>query len=88
MSKVQIRFDAPPGPESGRFIEAENEDGEGIDLGMWKPDGDDWLLVFDLEYNESDWTDGFLNGFLIGFVGAVIILAVVGIVIVLKSSGC
>lgn len=40
----QIRFDGPPGPESGRFVEVETLDGKGIKVGEWVPDGNDWLL--------------------------------------------
>jgi hypothetical protein len=38
---VDIVFDGPPGPESGRFVEVENEHGRSIDLGDWvhRPDG-------------------------------------------------
>ena len=40
----QIRFDGPPGPESGRFVECESLDGRGVSVGTWVQDGDDWLL--------------------------------------------
>jgi hypothetical protein len=50
MSKIRIRFDGPPGPEAGRFVEVENEYGESISFGEWKEDGDDWILEFD-RYN-------------------------------------
>lgn len=38
---INIIFDAPPGPENGRFIEVETDDGRGIDIGEWieRPDG-------------------------------------------------
>jgi hypothetical protein len=41
----QIRFDGPPGPQSGRFVESEDADGKGINAGDWEeqPDGT-WLL--------------------------------------------
>ena len=42
--KLVIRFDGPPGHESGRFIEVEL-DGTSINYGEWEQDGDDWLLV-------------------------------------------
>ncbi len=32
---VDIVFDGPPGPESGRFIEVENGDGKSISWGSW-----------------------------------------------------
>ena len=45
--KIRIVFDGPPGPVSGRFIEVENEHGEGMSLGGWKEDGEFWYLEFD-----------------------------------------
>lgn len=42
--RVVIRFDGPPGPESGRFVEVER-DGKSINFGEWVKDGDYWLLV-------------------------------------------
>lgn len=45
----QIRFDGPPGPESGRFVEVETLDGKGFKLGEWVQDGDDWLLRVEAE---------------------------------------
>jgi hypothetical protein len=41
----RIRFDGPPGPESGRFVECETLDGKGVSVGYWEQDGDDWLLI-------------------------------------------
>lgn len=41
----QIRFDGPPGPESGRFVECETLAGKGINVGRWQQDGEYWLLV-------------------------------------------
>lgn len=32
---VDVVFDGPPGPESGRFIEVETLDGKGIRIGEW-----------------------------------------------------
>lgn len=43
----QIRFDGPPGPESGRFVECETLDGKGVSIGRWQQDGEYWLLVVD-----------------------------------------
>ena len=34
-SHVNIIFDGPPGPESGRFIESETDSGEGVNTGEW-----------------------------------------------------
>ena len=48
----QIRFDGPPGPETGRFVEVEDLEGRGIDLktigltAEWEQDGEYWLLKF------------------------------------------
>jgi len=44
VGKTVIRFDGPPGPEAGRFIEVER-DGRSIKYGEWVKDGNDWLLV-------------------------------------------
>lgn len=30
MKKVYVVFDGPPGPESGRFVELEDEEGRGV----------------------------------------------------------
>lgn len=43
----QVRFDGPPGPESGRFVECETLDGKGVSIGRWQQDGEYWLLVVD-----------------------------------------
>ncbi len=42
---IDIVFDGPPGPESGRFVEVEDEAGKSIDFGQWvhRPDGF-WVL--------------------------------------------
>ena len=32
---INIIFDGPPGPESGRFIEVETDDGKSINIGEW-----------------------------------------------------
>ena len=42
---VDIVFDGPPGPESGRFIEAEDADGKSIKFGEWLERADGrWVL--------------------------------------------
>lgn len=41
----QIRFDGPPGPVPGRFVECETLGGKGLRVGRWEQDGSDWLLV-------------------------------------------
>ena len=45
--KIRIVFDGPPSHESGRFVEVENEHGEGLRFGEWIkcPDGL-WYLEF------------------------------------------
>lgn len=36
MSKpINIIFDGPPAPESGRFVEVETDDGKSINAGEW-----------------------------------------------------
>ena len=32
---INIIFDGPPGPESGRFVEVETDDGKSINAGEW-----------------------------------------------------
>jgi hypothetical protein len=45
---LRIRFDGPPGPEAGRFIEVENEIGQSIKVGEWSEDDDGtWVLEID-----------------------------------------
>lgn len=45
LQKVCIVFDGPPGPESGRFVEAEDEYGRGIRVGEWvERPGGMWAL--------------------------------------------
>ena len=42
---IDIVFDGPPGPESGRFIEVEDADGRSIRFGEWiKRDTGHWVL--------------------------------------------
>ncbi len=42
---INIVFDGPPGPEAGRFVDSETDDGKGIRVGEWieRPDGT-WAL--------------------------------------------
>ena len=42
---IDIVFDGPPGPESGRFVEAEDANGKSIRFGQWieRVDGR-WVL--------------------------------------------
>ncbi len=42
---INIIFDGPPGPESGRFVEVETDDGKSISIGEWtKRPGNLWAL--------------------------------------------
>ena len=45
MKTVDIVFDGPPGPEAGRFVEVEDENGASINYGEWveREDGY-WVL--------------------------------------------
>jgi len=43
--EVDIVFDAPPGPESGRFVEVESPPGVGIRLGEWIQRDDGWWVL-------------------------------------------
>jgi len=38
---INIIFDGPPGPEAGRFVEVETDEGKSINIGGWveRPDG-------------------------------------------------
>ena len=42
---IDIVFDGPPGPVTGRFVEVENEEGKSISVGEWveREDGY-WVL--------------------------------------------
>lgn len=48
MTAINIVFDGPPGPESGRFVEVEDDKGHGLSVGQWyeRPDGL-WALRID-----------------------------------------
>ena len=46
--KIRIVFDGPPGPEAGRFVEVENEQGQSIKFSEWVEGKDGyWYLEFD-----------------------------------------
>lgn len=47
--KIAVVFDGPPGPESGRFLEVEDADGNSVNAGTWteREDGT-WALEVDL----------------------------------------
>lgn len=38
---IDVVFDGPPGPNTGRFVEVEDEAGRSVDVGKWieRPDG-------------------------------------------------
>jgi hypothetical protein len=38
MTFINIIFDGPPGPEGGRFVEIENDQGKSIRVGEWEAD--------------------------------------------------
>ena len=45
---IDIVFDGPPGPEAGRFVEVENDEGHGLSFGQWvKREDGCWVLRFD-----------------------------------------
>lgn len=44
---IDVVFDGPPAPESGRFVEVEDEHGRSVKIGEWiEPTADDpyWRL--------------------------------------------
>lgn len=42
---IDVVFDGPPGPEAGRFVEVENDEGHSINFGEWvKRDDGYWVL--------------------------------------------
>jgi len=42
---INIIFDGPPRPESGRFVEVETDEGKGLNVGEWIDKGDGlWAL--------------------------------------------
>jgi hypothetical protein len=45
MQELHILFDVPPGPEAGRFVETEDENGKGVGIGEWKEIDGYWHLV-------------------------------------------
>jgi hypothetical protein len=42
---LRIRFDGPPGHESGRFVECEDASGKSVNAGEWSQDDDLWTLT-------------------------------------------
>ncbi len=73
MSKaMDIVFDGPPGPQSGRFIEVESPPGTSIKLGEWIELPPYWVLRF--EVGKFNWRSYWLG---IGTVFAFIVAALV-----------
>ena len=45
MKEIRFVLDGPVGHDSGRFVEVENENGESINIGEWRQDGNYWYLA-------------------------------------------
>lgn len=57
MSYIDVVFDGPPAPVSGRFIEVEDENGTSIKVGEWvKRDDGYWVLRIPQEAPRSQST--------------------------------
>lgn len=58
---VAIVFDGPPGPDSGRFVEVEDESGASIKLGEWEESKDGfwrlWISALRGEGEKPDATE-------------------------------
>jgi hypothetical protein len=48
MGEIRIVFDGPPAHESGRFVEVEDTEGQGLDAGEWH-ERDDGLWELRIE---------------------------------------
>jgi hypothetical protein len=55
MKYIDVVFDGPPAPESGRFVEVEDDRGRSINVGEWvhTPDGF-WAHRLPVPLNPSD----------------------------------
>ena len=60
---INIIFDGPPGPKSGRFVEVETDDGKSKKVGEWIDKGDGyWALritahdLLSIHCQVCDWT--------------------------------
>lgn len=54
MKELHVLFDGPPGHESGRFVECEDENGLAHDVGHWEEDDAGlWHLVIKLPVEEN-----------------------------------
>lgn len=54
---IHVVFDGPPGPEAGRFVETENNEGYSIRVGEWSQQGDYWHLVLQVPPEPCPWTE-------------------------------
>jgi len=45
MADYHIIFDGPPGPNPGRFVEVENDQGASIGPGRWEQRDEFWVLI-------------------------------------------
>lgn len=52
--KLAVVFDGPPGPETGRFVEIEREDGSSVKAGRWEERTEDGLWVLHLRVIDED----------------------------------
>ena len=78
MKKIDVVFDGPPGPYSGRFVEVEDENGHGIQIGSWihRADGF-WALRIPLKARIMGDKGNFWLGVAFGLIlaGALITMA-------------
>lgn len=45
IATIMVVFDGPPGHESGRFVEVEDEQGHGINIGEWEKREDGYYAL-------------------------------------------
>ena len=57
MSYVDVVFDGPPGPESGRFVEVEDATGKSISFGEWV-ERDDGFWALRIAVREDELSGG------------------------------
>ena len=53
MSNLNFIFDGPPGPEAGRFVEVENDEGRSVNVGEWTQREEYWALVVPDRFDEG-----------------------------------
>lgn len=51
--KFRIIFDGLPGPEGGRFVEVENDQGKSINAGEWSVEGRFYVLTIDAQSGDA-----------------------------------